>query len=314
MTAGRGTVRRGTGQTVAVFAHFDPGGQVADHVRHYLAQVAECADRVLVVSTADPTPAARRVLAEAGELVVRENVGYDFYSWKTGIDRLGDLRQYERLLLCNDSVVGPVVPLRTVLGRPPAADLWSMTASAELEPHLQSWFAVYEHAALRSGFVQAFWQVMTPESHRYQVIRRYEIGLSRLVRTAGLRTASWFVPDRRETLRAQARWVDWLATRPPRAGGPVARPGTRKRLTSTLAVLRGTAGLQPWNPAYLCWDATLSGRLPFAKLETLRDSPMGLDSEHVLTRLEQAFPVPFAGVRDYLERTRADMRRLRRVS
>lgn len=296
--------------TVAVYAHFDPGGRVGPHVRRALEQLAGAVDSVVVVSTADPGPRERALLSGYGRLVVRENVGYDFYSWKTGIDSLGDLRGHERLVLCNDSVVGPLVPMADLLAPAsrPAADVWSMTASAEIQPHLQSWFTVYEAPALQTGLVRAFWAAMTPESHRYRVIRRYEVGFSRLVHTAGLTTASWFVPDRVEAVRAEVRHRRWLATR---AEGAVP---SAARLTAEAVVARPWAHIRPWNPCYACWDSALTGRLPYVKLETVRDDPVGLDSEAVLTALEQRYPVQFTGVRDHLDRTRTAMRRLRRVS
>ena len=294
--------------TVAVYAHFDPGGRVAPHVRRALEQVAGAVDAVVVVSTADLGPRERAVLSSYGRLIVRENTGYDFYSWKTGIDTLGDLRGHQRLVLCNDSVVGPLIGMRELLAAAPEADVWSTTASAEIAPHLQSWFTVYESAALEAGLVRAFWRAMTPESHRYQVIRRYEVGQSRLLQTGGLRTASWFVPDRVESVRAEVRHRRWLAQRAKR---PVPSPA---RLTAEAVLARPWTQTRTWNPCYACWDSALTGRLPYVKLEAVRDDPVGLDSEAVLTEFEQRFPVAFAGVRDHLDRTRADMRRLRRVS
>lgn len=302
--------------SVAVFAHFDTGGVVSSYVHRYLAELAGAVDSVVVVSSADLGPAERSALADHGQLIMRENVGYDFSSWRAGLDSLGDLSRYDRIVLGNDSVIGPVVSLREVLSRPPAADFWTMTASVEIAPHLQSWFVVYEGALLRTGLVGKFWDGVRPESHRYEVVRRYEIGQSRLFADAGVRLAPWFAPTPRERVLAEIRYQRWLS------GQPAARHDRedevsryrRRSGAGPLARLDWRDRLGRWNPSYACWDAVLTGRLPFVKTELLRDDPMGIDSDVVLTRLEEAYPVAFSGVRDHLDRTRADLKRLRRLT
>jgi hypothetical protein len=66
-----------------------------------------------------------------------------------------------------------------------------------------------------------------------------------------------------------------------------------------------------WNPTYVLWDAVFDGRLPFVKLEVLRDDPYEIGKEKALARLEEAYPEQLAGVREYLDRTREEFRLLR---
>jgi len=305
-------------RTAAVFAHFDPGGQVADHVHRYLAELSRAVDVLVVVSTSDLDARARSALSQHGRLLMRANEGYDFASWKAGLELVGDLARLDRVVLANDSVIGPVRGLDAVLSHPPAADFWGMTASVEIAPHLQSWFVVYEGALLRTGLVQAFWAAVQPESHRYQVVRRYEIGQSRLMRRAGIATAPWFRPDLRERAVAEVRYQRWLAAQPAarrRREDQVNRDRTHQPGGPGRSAARAVGSrLARWNPGYACWDAALTGRLPFVKTELLRDDPMGIDSEAALRSLEAAYPAVFDGVRDHLDRTRSDLRRLRKLA
>ena len=283
---------------LAVFAHFDPGGAVGPHVERYLAELATVVDRLVVVSTADLDPTGRKALAKHGELLERENVGYDFLSWKHGFDHVGSWADFDRVVMCNDSVVGPFRPLARVLGAmdPARVDFWGLVDSIEIAPHLQSWFVVFERPVLCSGFLHGFWRAMTPESDRYWVIRRYEIGLSRLLLTAGFRMGAYFRPTPADRLRARVRYARWVRSLPSRVPGRDLPPWREP---------------WPWNPMHGCWEAAVDGRLPFAKVEVLRDGPYGGDRETMLTRLERAHPEAMAGVRAYLERTRADYARLR---
>jgi hypothetical protein len=267
---------------------------VAPHVQRYLAQLAEVADRLVVVSTAELTPAGRHSLERHGELLVRRNEGYDFLSWKTGLEHVGDWDSYDRVLICNDSVVGPFRPLADVLGSvdPRDVDFWGITESAEIAPHLQSWFVVFERPVLRSGILHGFWRAMRPESDRYWVIRRYEIGMSRLLLTAGFRMGSYYRPTPWERVKAARRYVRYVR----------AAPGQR---------LPGPRDPWPWNPMTACWDAALDGRLPFAKIEVLRDDPYGVGADSMLAQLEAAQPDMMTDVRQYLDRTRTDYQLLR---
>lgn len=286
--------------TLAVFAHFDPGGAVAPHVERYLAALREATDRVVIVSTAALDDAARATLSAYGELVERENVGYDFYSWKTGLDHAGDWAAFDRVLICNDSVVGPMRPFAEILGKgaPKDVDFWGMTSSNEISPHVQSWFVVFERPVIASGLLHAFWRAMEPVSSRYVVIRRYEVGLSRLLLAGGLRMGSYLKVTPRTALTAELRHRLALERVP--AQQRPQRPGIRRSLREPT-----------WNPTYVLWDAVFDGRLPFVKLEVLRDDPYEIGKEKALARLEEAYPAQLAGVREYLDRTREDFRRLR---
>lgn len=298
---------RAPGPTLAVFAHFDPGGHVAPHVRRYLRLLAEAVDRVVIVSTAELDDTGRAELRRHGELVERENIGYDFYSWKTGLDHAGDWDSYSRVVICNDSVVGPTRPLAEVLGRnaPADADFWGMTASHEISPHVQSWFVVFERPVIASGLLHGFWGAMEPVSNRYVVIRRYEVGLSRLLLTGGLRMGSYLRLSPKAALRAEFRHRVALQ-KVPKATEAALRPAG-----SLLEELRAPFRAPRWNPTYVMWDAVFDGRLPFVKMEVLRDDPYEIGRERMLDQLETAFPAEFEGVREYLDRTREDFRRLR---
>lgn len=297
--------------TLAIFAHFDPDGVVGPHVHRYLAQLSGAADRTVVVSTADLTAQAQAELAPYGDVVVRENVGYDFYSWKTGLDHAGDWGGYDRIVLGNDSVVGPLRPMAEILGEraPTDVDFWGMTVSRELEPHVQSWFMVFERPAVRCGLLQGFWSGMQPVTDRYWVVRRYEVGLSRLLRTAGLRMGAYLRPTPQQWLRAQARYRHAQAERKDLAAA------VRRAEAGTGRLRRwdDRARRPRWNPSYVFWDAALDGRLPFAKIEILRDDPYRMGNERVLSTLERSYPEEFAGVRDYITRTEERFRALRGI-
>jgi rhamnosyltransferase len=279
--------------TEAVFAHFDPDGLVAPHVTGHLDALTTVCDRITVVSTAPLGPESRRRLQEYGTLIERPNEGYDFGSWQAGILGSVDWARPPRLIMANDSTIGPLRPLERMLSEMAEtdADVWGAALSDQLGTHLQSFFLVCEPRVVGSPHFRAFWESFEPLSRRWFVINRYELGLSRMLLAAGYRLRGYFTPTPDEQALCDARFAD-------------AQDPSRRRADDPPPV--GS------NPMLGLWDRALpDGRLPFVKLEALRDDPYDLGAENTLSQCEQAFPEQFAGVREYLDRTRQSYAELR---
>jgi rhamnosyltransferase len=278
---------------LVVMATYDPDGGIAPHLRrHILAWHGQC-QRLIVVSTSPLTAEARSWLQANAELLERENYGYDFYSYRAGLAAAGDLAGYDEVVICNDTFVGPLRPYADIFAAMAdvPVDFWGMTATERIEPHLQSFFVVFRSWVVASHAFTSFWQAMTPISDRRQVIRRYEVGLSRVLQEAGFTMGSYFVESDADRRRARRR-VQWWALH--RSGGW--RVG-RKKLLERMR--------EPWNPILaLADDPVGDTRLPLVKLDVLRFDPYGLGAERLLRSCERAHPASFEGIADYLRRTK----------
>jgi rhamnosyltransferase len=285
------------GPRLVVMAHFDVAGEVAPHVRRHVEAWRGVADRLIVVSTSELTAESRQWLTQRAELVERENFGYDFMSYKTGLDHAGDVERYAEIVVCNDSFVGPLRPYAeifdTMATRP--VDFWGLTKSHRISTHIQSFFIVFRSWVVRSRAYREFWTSMSPVSDRTTVIRRYEVGLSKHLLAAGFTLGSYFEEDDWERRLARRRVAFWAYLR---GGG-----GLQARRDRNFNVHVAEA----WNPTAALADRALAdGRIPFVKLEVLRYDPMGLDASSLLARCEASLPAEFAGVADYLRRTAPD--------
>jgi rhamnosyltransferase len=284
-------------QTLVVMAHYDAMGQVAPHVLRHLDALNEVADRLVMVSTAELADEtwAKEVETRA-ELVVRPNYGYDFFSYKTGLDLMGDLTGYDLVILCNDSFVGPLRPYSRIIGemadRP--VDFWGITSTDRRATHVQSYFVAFRPWVVRSQAFTGFWRNLTPVSDRSKVISRYELGLSAALMDGGFRGAGYFEETPADRRLARARHLWWAVNT---IGGLT--PAKRKRAWRVLP-------FEPWNPMASLADRALDeGRLPVVKIDTLRYDPYRLESDRLLEACERRFPEQFQGVREYLDRTNA---------
>ena len=179
---------------LCIFAHYDPDDIVDDHVLRYIRCIGECGFSVVVVSTAKLNQKWIDLLSrDCAEVIVRDNIGYDFGSWSTGLARYQN-RFCGNLLLANDSVYGPIGPLNTALATltSRAADFYGMVDSREHLPHLQSWFLlfrphVWKHEAFKSVFCQ-----QPGQFSKQEIISEYELAATQRLRQAGFRSSSLY--------------------------------------------------------------------------------------------------------------------------
>lgn len=278
-------------------AHYDVAGALRPHVRGQVEALAASVDKLVVCTTAQLQDSARQWLSDRALVVERANYGYDFFSYKVGLDSAGDLSAYDEVVVCNDTYVFALDSYDPVFegmaDRP--CDFWGLTGAERVAPHIQSFFIAFRPWVVASRAFSTFWEEMEPISKRRQVIRRYEVGMSRRLYDAGFCSDTYFVetPEDRRIARERMRW--WAAHRSP-------FPRTRAEIREW----RERAG-EPWNPARSLADRVLDdARLPYVKIDTLRYDPYNLDAARLLELCERRFPERFAGVREFLEETSQD--------
>lgn len=275
-------------------AHYDVAGELRPHVRGQVEALAASVDTLLVCTTASLQDSARAWLAERAVLVERANYGYDFFSYKVGLDAAGDLTAYDEVVVCNDTYVFALdsyEPVFTEMATRPC-DFWGLTGAERVAPHIQSFFIAFRPWVVGSRAFTTFWEEMEPISKRRQVIRRYEVGMSRRLYEAGFVSDTYFVetPEDRRIARERMRW--WAAHR---SHFPRTRAEVRE--------WRERAN-EPWNPARSLADRVLDdARLPYVKIDTLRYDPYNLDAKRLLELCERRYPQRFEGVREFLEET-----------
>ncbi len=260
------------GPEVAVFVHFDRAGVVREYVLHYVRALAEAGLSVVFVTNSgrlQPESMAALQRLCAGVLV-RRNVGYDFGAWREALERLGLPRaDTEMVVTVNDSLYGPLCPLRGVIERIDLteADLWGLTESWQSRYHLQSYFLAFSRAALESDAWRRFWTGVLPVPSKHWVIRTYEVGLTQALLRGGLRArALWPY----EPLVREAEPPPGAERREPQEGDD---PIYEARRRHARRIRDAAVGRIPLNPTSDLWRQLLLAGYPFLKRELLRDNP-----------------------------------------
>jgi rhamnosyltransferase len=196
-----------------VVAHYDPAGRVAWNLRDLVAHLATLG-RVIFVST-NLDEGAARSLSAGVQVITRPNEGYDFYSYKRGIEALGDPGAFDEVVILNSSFVclDPArLTERFFSSASPDVDMLGLTSNYEYAAHLQSyWISFRGRRVLDSPVFAQWWRDMEPVSDRDLVIPRYEVGMSHAFHNAGFKLASAFSPpaERRGATRTATPHVFW---------------------------------------------------------------------------------------------------------
>jgi rhamnosyltransferase len=241
---------------LAVFAHFDARDEVKPYVIHHLRALSEVCSAIWFVSSAAlPKGELSKVQPWCERAWTRENVGYDFGMWREALDGV-DATQWDEVVLTNSSVFGPVFPLSEAFEKmgQTGYDLWGMTDNPEVRWHLQTFFLVFRKRLLASPKFRKFWTEATPLRDKNDVISKYELGVSEYMQRAGFEVGA-LVP------------YSSLPARP------------------LLERLR----LPVWyNPTILLPLALLERRMPYVKVELLRDNPAQRPLRPVLRAMRRA--------------------------
>ena len=251
-----------------VFSHFDACNGLARNVIHYLKELKELGYQVLFVSTSQflPEGGIEELRNLCHTVFLRENVGYDFGSYKAGIQYIQNSGiRPASLLLANDSVFGPIQPLKTIWD--PAIleefDLYGMTDSFQHGYHLQSYFLAYSRRLLESEEFRDFWngvENFDPQQAGFKstIIMNYEIGGTRNFLLKGYKIGVQFPFE--EILKNRVQ-----------------------RLTQQLRSLKTPEGYDnEWdtrqlgpnlNASHRYWDTLIDMGHPFIKRELLTKNP-----------------------------------------
>jgi len=270
-----------------IYAHWDVNGLVDPYVIHALREYRRAVDRLVFVSTNYQVrnPDLNTV---ADNVIVRDNVGFDFLSWRAGLELVG-FDAFDQVIFANSSIYGPVWPFERVLNSSTARNsgVWGMTISRQHSQHLQSYFMTMSREFLLSDSGAKLWADIEPLRNKVEVIDAYELQWMGKLVAAGVPVNSVFdaklFPDVpiSEQLANIVRW-------------PVKFERLRRYRH---AVRRG-----PSNPTHLQWKQMLENGVPFVKVDLFSSNPYGIRLSRIYKWLENHTKYPIDLIRNHQAR------------
>lgn len=183
--------KHGNTNRIGIFVFYDPEGLADRYVEALLADLRENMDELVIVSNgALAEEECSKLQVYADRFLVRENVGYDIGAYQEAIKDVGweKITEYEEMVLCNDTVMGPVWPFREMfeeMERRPI-DFWGITKhyalpdnpfapGEELQEHIQSYFMVFRQNILWDARFQEYWNELLMMHSYQEAVSKHEI-------------------------------------------------------------------------------------------------------------------------------------------
>lgn len=292
-----------------VFAHFDKHNIVDDYVIFYLSELKKNSRTIIFVSTSSLSEEEKARLDGICSIVItRPNIGYDFFSWKTGLAQLRNLENYNELVICNDSCYGPVFDLHPIFQkmRFSKADFWGITSNSQIRFHLQSYFLVFRKQVFLSKEFQDFWRDMKIIDSKTEIVNTYEIGLTQKLINANFKADALF-----KLTLLNAHIILFATFR--NLLGYVYNCFIYLFFTNTrryqLLISNGfhisrINHLLHTNPTHRLCLTTLKHGCPFVKIELLRDNPLNINISDIFHYLLKNSAFKMIYIQNHLDRIR----------
>jgi len=169
---------------VFIFAHYDQNGYLAKHILEHIQYIFNFGKQIIFVSTHLKTE-YKKILSPYAKVIIRENTGYDFWSYKLGLEFIEEIDEVEHIIMQNSSFVclDPKRLYQLFFKGVGAEGMYGLSSNKAPFFHIQSYFfSFYGKSIIQSSAFKDWWQQMVPLNNRQEIIKEYEIGMS-----------SWFV-------------------------------------------------------------------------------------------------------------------------
>jgi rhamnosyltransferase len=161
---------------LGIFLVYDAHGIMDEYIAYMLAEAKKVMEDIVVVCNGHLVPEGRRLLEQyAKQIIVRENKGFDFGAWKDAMmDYIGFpvIRQYDELVLFNDSFFGPFDGFEAVFDKMESRDLdfWGLTVHGEVDTvknmnpygyrprYIQTYFVVFSKRVINDFSFYNYWK------------------------------------------------------------------------------------------------------------------------------------------------------------
>lgn len=185
---------------IALFTLYDQDGIIDRSEEYLLRSLSAMADKLVVIVNGTINVSAMPLLREtAGEIIIRENKGYDGGAYKEVLlGYLADdrLSAYDELILVNDTFYGPFYPWIEVCEQMEMRhpDFWGLTKWERqysgsfkkiLPEHVQSYFLAFSKKVFADAAFLNFWKSMPEINSHDDAIAHFEVALTEQLTHAG---------------------------------------------------------------------------------------------------------------------------------
>ena len=184
---------------VAIIAHFSPENNWDENFLEILRVIENFFEKTFVVTTSQRIPDLSKDLKKV-TLVRRPNIGYDFYSYRVGINLALLKPNVEGIFLLNSSILLLNEArfkklLNTITKASRTSAVRGLTASKQFGWHIQSYVLYFDLRYLSKKWLQNYFEKIEPANSKLELILLYEIGLSKALKADKINVETMFQPS-----------------------------------------------------------------------------------------------------------------------
>lgn len=181
---------------MCLFAGYCKNGIIEDYVVYYLKSLSKFCEIHFLADNNLPQQELSKIRSFVKTASAFRHQKYDFGSWQELINTLGwnYIEQFDSLIFANDSCYAPVFPFENMfkIMEHSNADFWGATVNTMVKlHHLQSYFIVFNKKIINETAFRHFMNKVKQEKTQTDIINKYEIRLTRLLKGIGYNYASF---------------------------------------------------------------------------------------------------------------------------
>lgn len=185
---------------LAIYLFYDKDGIVDDYIPYFLERFKPFTQKLWIVVNGSLTEEGRKALTPfADNILVRENSGFDAWSYKYALETYGfdKLSEFDEIILCNYTFYGPFWPLEKLFADmdKKECDWWSLFKWYEKYPieyqHIPSFWTAYRKSLLASKDFKAFWDTLHAVNSYADSTLYYEQRQAPYYDKKGYKSAAW---------------------------------------------------------------------------------------------------------------------------
>lgn len=169
-----------------ILVFYDADGIVDEYLCFLLDHIIEYLDRLVIVCNGNLQDEGRdKLLQYTSNILFRPNEGYDGAAYQAIIAQyLGEIREYDELVLFNDTFFGPFVSFKDIfdeMNRRTHLDFWGITMhpqNGKYVEHLQSYFLAFRKKLVINDDFHAFWNSMEMADDFKSAVVNFEVHLT----------------------------------------------------------------------------------------------------------------------------------------
>jgi rhamnosyltransferase len=212
-TSLRGAGKMNKNNRALIYFFYDKDGIVDRYVPYILEDMKNNVSEILIVVNGLLTDASRNIFETiTANILVRENIGFDVWAYKTGLEYFGwdRLAEFDETILMNYTFFGPLYSFSEMFETMEKRDVdfWGITKHHKVDfdvfhtceygyipEHIQSSFLVIRKNMIKSQEYQSFWEKIPAISSYGESVGKYEAIFTKKFKEQGFKADVYINTD-----------------------------------------------------------------------------------------------------------------------